>query len=320
MSFLSNDGYFVSKVITVPNPGAGALPATWTMFNTSQTPRDAAGYPVTGGWIYEPSDAVVAPACYYNSDYISYNTNSRYLRASASMRVCDNLSPGQARGAALILLVVNTRAAGDGYGITYGFGTDQYAFSEFGATYFLQPPGGSTKTKYALLSNTWYRFGVELLDRTLYGYIDPTGYGTPTDVLGDDDLIFVGSVALSQDSSDNIYVGWAASGSYSSTNCPGCADLKVESLEPMGGGGGGSSDSSGVPAQTTTPPPVMSPGYGGYTEFSGPIGITDWFGPTDYGWESSPLRKLDAENSFAYRRFKNTRAATNTLNNLVLQP
>lgn len=307
-----NPNYTPTKLITVSNPGAGALPATWTMFNTSETPRDAAGYPPAGGWVYEPATAAVAPATYWNDDSIAYGSATRYLRASASLRVCDNLGAGQGRGSALILLVVGTRAAGDGYGITYGFGTDQGAFSEYGSVYFLQPIGGSTKLKYALLSNTWYRFGVELIGRKLYGYVDSTGYGTPGDVPGDVNLALVGSVDLTQDTNDNIYVGWAASGSYALTNCPGGADFLCEKLSPLASGTAGQPLPGADNPVSFAGAPIPPIDFGGDEPLSD-IEFNPYIPPWDW-------QKGQGVSRFAYQRYKSTRSAAAMLNNVSMQP
>jgi len=310
-----NPNYTATKIITVPNPAAGALPATWSMFNNSQTPRDAAGYPVGGGHIWEVTTAVVAPIGYWNSDDISYATNGRYIRASASIRVSDFTVPGTGRGAAWVLLVVGTRAAGDPWGVVYGAGTDQNTY-DFD---FLRPGLPVSSLTCVLTCNQWHRFGIELLGRTINGYVDVTGYGAIADVPGDHALTYVGSVQAQEDTSDDISVGFSIAGSFALANYGGIGDILLEKLTPLAGGAGTANPGTDIP-MTFTGSPIPYGGTPGVPS-DGSIGggaITDVsFDPSVPPWD--PLQGFTIS-SRAYARYKTVRSAAQMLNNVTVQP
>ena len=314
-----NQDYLVLQTIDPGISGyaglGAAVPSSWQIFNSAQTPDDVnvedATYDAGGSGVNcfrQPQSATQSPSGYYQDAFI---TNGRSPhRASASIRGAEGVNSTTGPGGASILgLVYGTRFNGDAttsapfIGLTID---TRFVATEEKIRLFINEVGFNQTITIPkpnqLPGDVWYRAGIEVLGRTVNFYLDPAFETDPTNLLGDSALELFFSYKLTNSrgmEGPPVFLGFHLGGAYNNTNWSGYTDAILEELQgPEQHANPGTGNTPGL-----LPTPNPSPG------------------PGLLGWPKFPAFKTPAlSTDFGYWRMKAIRQLTFTMNNLRIGP
>jgi len=292
-------GWLVSRTIVVDMSGTGANPhplnAKWTIVAPSTTPEDVAVHP-TDGVIYETGTATEAVSCDYNATSDLFLTQNAYVRCTGLLRGRDGILGVQGTGGA----AMGVRAVGqislrcDGTFPSPGANTLELYGSTAGSLYTYTPPT-------TIAADKWYRVGFERLSNTVNFFWNPIGFPSSAYDPGTSALQLVYTLTSNTPTSApaNIF-GDMTGSSASPTIYSGINNFVATELVPPGSGGSGLGPAPGGNNMIIPLPGDTGPGPGGYA----------------YG--EPPGGSGSAAQMNAYRRYKNIRHLSNTVNNLTL--
>ena len=283
---------------------AGALPASWQLYNSCQSPRDIdvrLDYaPGEANVLGQSSGAVVSPFAYYADAFLQ--DSSVPHRVSAASRGTESAPASGGRG--MVSLVYGTRLLADGLGrsIHVGVHADLSSAGDSFDMIVIEDSGTTTlnaKVPYAINADTWYRVGIEVLGATVNFYWDNTPQTSVTGLTGDSTLTLIRTHTMASPFQGHIvHCGAILGGAFSATAWSGCGDIILEQLE--GPTGGPIQPGQGGPPFVSPPPPVPS------QEFPFP--------------NIAPFRPRPIGSDQAYRRYKSVRQLSFAMNNLRQGP